>query len=487
MPPGQHKAVWVSLDGNKWYYQHHDGYENCRELSARDVFERPSGSQRFVGFDLGNALGEARRICNEFVKNRERDVQRLFERAIAEFKEALKNANLKELQSFSKPRSKGVAPRKYAKDKKRAKLKGVYEESRDGMTIFESFYHEADSFKKDASGRFHKGVHKLRVDVEAIRFALMDVQGSFNDLHDVLNTPKELQGDARHFRKSIIATKTCMSKVKLSIAGPIGSIINGVKTGVERGFGALEKSVQKAEDSLDGVEKRFNLAQKKKKLQGYQKKLKEKAPFKKFEEFNFRLAELEKQSGNFSDQWPRLKPELPEECAKRAEQSLQSGERQISSVAGKLKDVAEQSRTVSGVLGPLNTVVMKKQEFRDAYQPVLNLFNQLEKALMTIYQRVLKPILELPIVKDILAWVSSLCDWLARKIMEFTGLDKLADWLAEKCNPFASFIDDALGDLKKLANIELELDVLTALNSSEDMKLIEVPNLKDLRAKTRRK
>uniref|UniRef100_A0A7S2KQQ6 DUF4347 domain-containing protein n=1 Tax=Zooxanthella nutricula TaxID=1333877 RepID=A0A7S2KQQ6_9DINO len=484
MPPVQQKAVWISVDGKMWYYQHHNGYENCRVLTARDVLENPWGPpQDFVGFNLGSALSAAAQLCEDFIRARLDELKAMLERALDGFKHALEHANLKQLQDFSRPRGDGVAPKKYAKDKKKAAAKGKHKASADGMTTFESYFSQEDARKTDASGKFHRGVHELRADGEAIRFALMDVYGSFDDLHGVLDTPHQVKGEIAAFRKPLSATKMCMSKVKLSGAGPVGSIVNGVKTGVEQGIGALEHSLKAAEKSLDGVDQNLGLVKKKKALKEYQHKLKEKAPFAKFEKVNHTLAALEEQSSTFSDEWPKLKPKLPEAVAKEAEKEMRSAEHLASAVKGKLTGVADHSRRVSEVLGPLHAVATKKDELVKACSPVKDFMEKLETALMIIYEKVLKPILELPIVKDILAWASKLCDWLINKIMEFTQLDKLAGWLADKCNPFAAFIEDYLKEIKRHVGVELALDASPALKSLEDATGIQVPNLKDLKSK----
>lgn len=464
VPGGILKAVWVSFTGKTWHYQTHMAQQEGWNREASWVW-KDGQSQTFIGFDASNLLSEVMQAVQHTIEKLGDGIRKttmdLFGRELEKFKEILKKANLSDLLKFEKSPPTPTALKDYSRSKKQ-KLGKKHNPSTDGKTVFESFWDEGADEKRDPSGALHADVHKLRDNMEAIRYVLMDAHDSFDDMQEVLKTPKQLREDCQSLRLSIKSTKKCMKQVNISASGPVGSIASAVKHGIEVGMDGICKSISKTEDKLEKIETKYKLAEKCEMLKKNQASMKKTVPFEKIEEFNFVLAQVEQETKSLSDKWPKASGKLPEASAKQFENTLSSIAQPIQKSCRQIETCAERSRTISKVFGIANYVVVQKNAIRETYEPVTKFFNQLEKALKTIWEKVLKPILELPIVKDILEFLGTLADTLIDKILEFTQLDKLADWIGEKMNPFT-----ALHDIKQQME-QTCADCLEACSSGDD-------------------
>lgn len=480
-------VTWVSLDGEKFYYDNvstspigKDG--SVSKTRAKSVVANDK-SQPFVGFSLDQAVKEAKEEMTKFKEQGQEFVKKKINHSIDAFKN--KMPDIEELLKDFKPEHKVTEQPKESKSRKKKKVNAndttvpANDDKEDvvekGFTIFDSHYDE--KLTKGSEGLLHGQVHNLRDNFENVRYLLMDTHNFGDTVKDAANTPEEIRTACRTVSGASKSVRTVAQNMKMGSGGAIGVIAEAVKKAMCRLAVALEAAVDKTEKTVanDAILKKMETI--KKKADATQVKMKKVAPFVKLEKANHLLATFEQSTFVLATAWPTAKiaPGIDKKKVAKVDASFKKTGDEIKSINQEIEVYTRAAAAISGGFGLVGSAVGMKRNTLGLIQPVLVVMKKVEEFLNFIWENIIKKIVELPVVKDVLNLMGWVCDFVIKKIMEITRLDQVMDYVAEKINPFKAL--DALGE--KLGIDIPDLDIDKILKISDRMTTIKVIELSE--------
>jgi len=268
----------------------------------------------------------------------------------------------------------------------------------------------------------------FHLDFLKIYEAIEDVDFVLKDSAEICGAPTDLAKSAGTLEKILKALNETL-KMMGTAGGPIGKVIQKM---VVVGVKAVYKATSNSRKVLERMGNKSEAAETK--IKHARKKLK--PLLNRFKTVDKYIKKVEQNTLRFKNTgWDTADGSLQQACSVMS--TTVHNCRKVIHPLAKVAAGFSQSALIpvlEKILHPIRAV-----------NHAMKMFKSIDTFLQKIMDFFLKPIMNLPVVKQILALGEYVMNYIVSTLLKITGLDKVLNTIAEKLNPFASLMSPQLG------------------------------------------